>query len=295
MKYNIFINRIFGYLAMGLLAGTFAACTPDDADADLGPKPQASFTVTPITDMVNTYLLTSTTSDAFYHIWDKGDGSGAEKGSNVDTAYFSSKGTYTIKLTVLGKGGHAETEQTVTVANDDLSGCAARVSGCGDSKTWVLDPSAGSLWIGDPGGAQWWANSANDVTARGCMFNDEFTFHRDGTFTFDNKGDLWVEEEGGAAHPADIGLSIGCHQATALPAKYRAWGASDSHTYQVTGRTIKVMGTGAFLGMYKAGDKGTSAGPEESITYEILELTPNRMVIRKAYDWGQWRFVLRAK
>lgn len=270
------------------------ACTPDAAEEELGPKAEAAFTVTPIQGKTNTYLLSSTTENAFLYKWDKGDG--FESGAQTDTAYFERKGDYTVKLMALSAGGHDTAEKTISVASNDPNGCTgakAKLTGC-DTKTWVLNPAAGALWIGSPAGDTWWASGAGDVTGRPCTFNDEFIFHKDGTYTYDNKGDLWIEDEGGAAHPADIGLSVGCHAEEELPSKYAAWGAG-THSFEIKGNKLTVKGTGAFLGMYKAGNAGTTAGPEESITYDIVELTDTRLVVKKAYDWGQWVFTFTAK
>ena len=52
-----------------------------------------------------------------------------------------------------------------------------------------------------------------------------------------------------------------------------------------------VIGTGAHLGLYKAGENGTTSAPEPKVTYEILELTADKLVVRKMYSWGYWKFV----
>ncbi len=273
-----------------------AGCTPEDGRTSLGPKPEASFTVAPISGQVNKYLVTSTsTGDPFLYKWSMGDET--KTGNAVDTAYFPEKGTYTISLLVLGDGGYGEASQQVVVENDDPDGCAGNKSlltAC-SSKTWILQqPDGGALWVGDPNGGQWWANGAGDVTARNCQFDDEWTFNKDGSFHFENHGDMWVDDEGGAPWPTDIGLPLGCTDMSAIPAKYQAWGSGD-FTFKITPTTIKVSGKGAHLGLYKVGEEGTTANPEENITYTILELTENKLVVQKMYGWGQWKFTFKAK
>ncbi|GAO42221.1 PKD domain-containing protein [Flavihumibacter petaseus] len=279
-----------------LTAASLLACSPEDGRDTLGPKPVSSFTVQPIAGEVNKYLLTSTSSgEPFIYKWTMGDET--KTGKAVDTAYFPEKGKYTISLMVLGDGGYGLSSQEVTVENDDPDGCIGNkrlLTACG-SKVWVLEqPGGGALWVGDPGGGQWWANGPGDVTARSCQFDDEWTFNSNGTFSFDNHGDMWIDDEGGAPWPTDIGLPVGCTPMTAVPAKYQAWG-SGNFTFKVTANTIKVMGTGAHLGLYKVGENGTTAAPEEFITYNILEMTESKMVVQKMYGWGQWRFTFKAK
>jgi PKD repeat protein len=289
----------YTFLAAVVVAASISGCTPDQHDKDLGTPPDASFTTSEITGRVNTYLLTSTTPGAFHFRWDNGDGSGFREGKAVDTAYFPERGTYTVKLIVLGAGGYDTTSRVINVAADDPNGCAgakALLTGC-SSKTWVLEqPGAGALWVGDPNGGQWWSNSAAEVNhvERTCLFNDRYTFSKNGSFVFDDLGDFRVDDEGGNPWPTNIGLPIGCHATTSIPAQYRAWG-SGNHTFRIIGgNKLQVIGTGAHLGLYKAGENGTIAAPEASNTYDILELTATRMVVRKMYSWGQWRFTFKA-
>ncbi|GAB4092583.1 hypothetical protein [Flaviaesturariibacter terrae] len=286
-------------LAVLTLCIGFAACKY--SVKDLAPKPKASFTVTPVSGSVNKYLLTSTSTDAFRYDWDKSTGAYVT-GKSVDTVYFPDHGNYRLRLLVYGQAGVDSATQTLNVATDDPAAITPQkiLSGF-SSKTWILDqPGGGALFVGDPGGAQWWANSASDVSApdRTCLFNDEYTFKMDGSFNFDDKGDLRVDDEGGQPWPADMagsGTAIACYPATQIQPQYRAWGTGN-FTYQVIGNNqLKVIGTGAHLGLYKAGQNGTIAAPETSNTYEILELTPTRLVVRKMYSWGQWKFTFKPK
>ena len=286
---------------LGLMVGAFAlmiACSPKNSDKVLGPKPTASFTATPITGRTNAYLLTNTTPGAFFSRWDNGDGGGAREGKLIDTAYYPDKGTYTIKLLVLSEGGYDTAKQTVTVAADDPNGCSgnkALLTGC-TQKTWILDqPGGGALFVGDPGGGQWWANGAGDVTARSCQFDDEWTFKKDGSMIFNNFDNMWIEDEGGAPWPVGIGLPVGCTPMSAVPAPYKPWGSGNFTFKIVGGNKITVTGKGAHLGIYKVGEAGTTATPDDFITYDILEMTATKMVVRKMYSWGQWKFTYKVK
>lgn len=286
------------WFALLLLPVIQPSCTPKTSFGELGEKPKAAFTVTPIAGKVNTYLLTSTTPGAFYFQWDIGDGGGGRTGKQIDTAYYPEKGEYKIKLVVLAHGGTDSVKVPVSVAADDPNGCAgakALLTGC-SSKTWVLDqPGGGALWVGDPGGAQWWSSGEGDVTDRVCAFNDEYTFKKDGSFLFDSKGDVRVDDEGGNPWPTDIGLPVGCANITQFPTKYQAWG-SGAHNFKIIGgNKLQVTGLGAYMALYKAGEAGTTATPESVITYDIVSITATKLVLNKKYDWGQWKFTFKVK
>ncbi len=234
LKYNF--SRTFTYLAVLLTAAMFAACS-DEYDQELGPRPEGDFAVTAIEGMPNTYLLSSNVEEAFRYKWNTDDESGWREGGPTDTAYYEQAGSYQVQMIAMTRNGHVVSKQTIEVEeNAPGVGCSgdnmALLTGCGESQTWVLD-GVGSLWIGPVDESQtWWELKAADLEARACALNDQFTFQQDGTYIYENNGDFWVEEEGGAAHPADIGLDVGCNPADAWPAQYAAW---NSGTHQFSG------------------------------------------------------------
>lgn len=301
MKY--IIKSALYFSAAILISGILPACQPDEFGKDgMGtPLPTGQFSVTPVAGKVNTYLVNSSDEDGFVFKWDMGEGSGVITGNKTDTAYFPEAGNYTIKLTVFNRGGYATGEQKVTVATADPNSCygvKAALTGCG-TKTWKLLQDAGALWVGpNDNSATWWSNGANDVrhAERVCMFNDEYTFSADGSFVFDNKGDFRVDDEGDAAWPRDIGLPIGCYSNSQMPEKYKAW-TSGNFTFKVIGnKKIQVIGTGAHMGSYKLGDASATLNePAASVTYDVVSYSDTRLVIRKQYDWGGWRYTFAPK
>jgi hypothetical protein len=121
----------------------FFSCSKDKYE--LGNKAVASFSVTPVTGKANTYLLTSTSQNAFRYQWDIGAGQGIRGGKEVDTAYFLFKGTYNIKLYAHGRGGFDTAVQTVTVANDDLTPILNNPTFQAlIAKSWKFDPDPNS-------------------------------------------------------------------------------------------------------------------------------------------------------
>lgn len=284
-----YINRNKALLLAGVAAVVMLSCEYETRE--LAGKPTASFTVTPVSGQTNKYLLTSTSQGAFLYDWNKADGKGFKRGKATDTAYFAKKGDYTVKLITYGEDGIDSTSQVIKVAADDPINLKILTNN--STKTWVMMPDAGALWVGpnDAGAGAWWSSGVADVTdsKRTCLFNDEYTFSMDGTFRFDDKGDMRVDDEDGKAWPNDIGLAIGCYGMTQIPDKYKAWG-SGNFTFNIEGEKLKVIGTGAHLGLYKAGQNGTTPVPEAENTYDIVSLTANKLVVRKQYSWGQWRF-----
>jgi PKD repeat protein len=284
-------------LILGISLVLITACKKQK-DYELGPKPKAGITITTVTGKVNTYLLTSTSTGSFSYRWDKGDGGGVKEGPATDTAYYAEKGNYTVKLLVLGQGGYDTVSTVINVAADDPNGCfgaKSLLTNC-SSKTWIPMPDWGALWVGpNDGGGAWWQSGPGDVGPRSCYFNDEYTFKKDGSFIYDDKGDTRVDDEGGQPWPNDIGLPIGCTSNTNIPAKYKAW-LGGSFTFRIVGANkLQVVGSGAHMGLYKVGEYGTTATPDPVVTYDILELTATKLTIKKQYDWGQWRFSFIAK
>lgn len=276
-----------------------AACLPesDSGSIDAGDTPEASFTVTKLSGRVNTYVVQAIEPDVFITTWDFGKGGGNELGTSSDTVYYPFEGDYTIKLQATNANGSSVGEKSVTIEESDPEACKGNLlllSGCdqGTSKKWHLIQGAGALTVGPPDGGVWWSNNNADATSdqRTCHFNDVVTFFPNGKFTYDDTGDFRVDDEGGQPWPTDIGLGIGCHEMDAIPEKYQAWG-SGTFTYDVTATKLTTIGKGAHLGLYKVGEAGTTATPDAKVNYEILELTADKLVIRKMYGWGYWKFV----
>lgn len=282
----------YAFAALVLSTVLITSCEYDIRD--LEPKPVASFTVTPVAGAVNKYLLTSTSNNSFRFDWDKAEGKFVQ-GKQIDTVYFPDKGAYTVKLLAYGHSGMDSTSQVINVANDDPAAITPFKLLTGNaSKKWKLAPEAGALWIGTSDFATtYWQSGAGDVTSRSCMFNDEYTFTKTGNaLTFDSKGDFYVDEEGGNPHPAGM-PAVGCYANSAIPAQFRAWANDGNFTFEVIDNNkIKLNGTGAHLGLYKAANPPDAAvgSPQASITYQIVSITATRLVIKLDYGWGAWRF-----
>ncbi|MBC7947220.1 MAG: hypothetical protein H7Y42_05020 [Chitinophagaceae bacterium] len=262
---------------------------------ELSPKPVASFTATPIAGQTNRYLLTSTSQNGFRFDWDKANGAGYKQGKAIDTVYFPDRGDYTVRLFVFGHSGIDSSKQVITVAADDPAALTPYKILTGNStRKWKLAPEAGALWIGPDAATTWWQNGVADITSRSCLFNDEFTFNKTGNvMVFDSKGDFYVDEEGGTPWPAGM-PAVGCYANNAIPAQFQAWANNNNYTFEVIGNNkLKVIGTGAHMGLYKAATPPDAAvtTPQASVTYDIVSITPTRMVLKLDYGWGAWKYV----
>ncbi|HZG24281.1 MAG TPA: hypothetical protein VEZ17_06870 [Chitinophagaceae bacterium] len=149
-------------------------CSPDTAE-DLGIKPVASFTTSPVAGKVNTFLLQSTSQNAYGYQWDKGIGRFV-KGNQIDTVYFPLKGTYTVKLRAFGRGGYDSTGQTVSVTVDDiLNNPTFKLL---TAKSWKLNPAVGanSVVVGtEANPSQYFGGGA----LSNCQVDDTYTFSTD--------------------------------------------------------------------------------------------------------------------
>jgi PKD repeat protein len=282
------------YALFAAVTALFGGCTPQiDDKIDLPAAPTASFTVQAGSN-ANRVKLVNTTPDAFLFKWDLGNG--ATKDSNVVDAYYPFKGTYKVVLTAFNKGGFGTATKDVVIAQDDPTACTGNLqllSAC-SRKTWKLAPQAGALLVGPDANftTVWWQNGANDVAGRACQFNDEYTFTSGGVFEYDNKGDFWADaDNNGNVTPPGMAPSVGCHPATVIPNPFKAW-STNSHRFSITATELSVIGTGAFIGLYKVAVGQEVTAPQPSVTYKIKELTANKLVLLINFGPGFWQFTL---
>ena len=60
--------------------------------------------------------------------------------------------------------------------------------------TWALAQQAGALGVGpNQGDTSWWSNSADDLTARACLFDDTITFNADNSYVQVMGSETWIE------------------------------------------------------------------------------------------------------
>ena len=132
--------------------------------------------------------------------------------------------------------------------------------------SWSLAPEAGALKVGtSPGDGSYWSNSIADVTTRACLFDDEYVFNADGSFSNVLGSETWLESwQEGIDNDDGCGAPIAPHN------------GSNSATYTVdeTAGTITIVGSGAFLGLAKANNQNEMGTPNDDTivyTYSLSE------------------------
>jgi hypothetical protein len=161
---KINILKISAMMLITSVSGIYMACQPDEfGDGNGLTDPEfaaSSFKVTPISGTTNKFLLTvDDVSKALGFKWDKGDGTYLF-GNATDTLFLPDVGTYTIGLTVIGKGGvEATTTKDIVITTPDPNAGNLVLGGkfetADDISKWtVLNISAsGTTWAFDGGKA----------------------------------------------------------------------------------------------------------------------------------------------
>ena len=284
MKYNI---RKASWLKAGLfllvIASMFYACKPDVVNPGLGKKPVADFVATVAADG-HTVLLANKSSVASMPYWSAPDlnlGFSDLKGDSLKLNFIF-PGTYSVKMLVAGAGGIDSITKTITTTSPDPNACATTtplgfLASC-TSKTWKMNPAAGSIQCGQfAGGGEWWSIGAADVALRPCFYNDTytFTFNKAGTFVYDDKGDFYSDNYIGNSP------STTCQLSSQYTAAQAAWG-SGNFKYAIISGTgvkglgqIKLIGVGAHFGVPKSvnGNEMPSGPTATSVTYDIWSMT----------------------
>lgn len=240
--------------------------------------------------------FTNFSQNASSYAWDFGDGNTSTQESPSHT--YADGGTYTVKLTASEGSASAEKSEDVTVTNPNEAALALTGS---TSKTWKLYREGVSMSLGpnadDPGG--YWTGLTNDGS-RPCLYEQEFTFHADGTYEYDDKGMFWAEYgifNNVAGCETNV-IAEACYETSAVEMinacgdDVSAWGAG-SHTFEYDPSTgsLTLNGTGAFIGIPKLGTSGESITPQNTVTTKIsIEEFEGYdvMLVEFIYDGGYW-------
>jgi PKD repeat protein len=260
-----------GVILTLLVIMQFTSCKEEDNQPDV----IASFTS--VVDSTNFKLVKFTNLSTNFSAlsWNFGDNA-TSTDENPEHLY-ADLDDFVVVLTATSLDGKVTDSFTKTISIVDPNAELTKLVG-EDSKTWKLLRSVTTgrypLLVfpynaEDPNTptSLWWGMGLNndELALRPCLLNDEWTFFRDGTFTFDAKGDYWAE--GGVF---DTAVDNTC-QNTADPMvsingeDLSAWGGGTFDFQLVTGNDpkLKAIGTGAFIGFLKSGTE-----------YEVMKLDP---------------------
>tara|TARA_B100001564_G_scaffold256165_1_gene218088 strand:- start:4584 stop:6410 length:1827 start_codon:yes stop_codon:yes gene_type:complete len=131
--------------------------------------------------------------------------------------------------------------------------------------SWSLASEAGALKVGPTAGdGSYWSNSGGDVTTRACLFDDEYVFSADGSFSNVLGSETWLEGWQDDIDNDVCGAPIAPHNGS-NPATY---------TVDESAGTITIVGSGAFLGLAKANNQNEEGTPNDDTivyTYSLSE------------------------
>jgi PKD repeat protein len=174
MNHNFFVRHKF-LLWLAFVAIFSFSCKDEDYAQKLGLQAKASFKVTKVQGKVNTYLLESTSSNAYRYQWDLGVNEGLKLGGATTEAHYLAKGTYNVKLYAHGEGGYDIATQTITVEQDDFTPTLENpIFKLLTAHPWKLDPnSLAPITVGTENNpAEYFGGGA----LAPCQLNDDYTF-----------------------------------------------------------------------------------------------------------------------
>lgn len=277
-----------------LLAGIFSLVSmtscKDDKDEDDPKNPVASFQYAIDQDDFLKVTFTNFSQNATSYAWNFGDGGTSTEANPVHT--YASAGTYTIVLTAKN-AANASADYSQTIEIKDPNSALALLAG-ETSKTWKLFREGSSLGVGpDAANARSWFALENSG-ARPCVYYHEFTFARDGSFSFDDKGSFWGETAvfSGTANNEVCFDAIPANMINKDGVDVSAW-LSGTHAYTYTPATneITLTGNGAWIGLPQLGTTGESIVPEASKKFKaVIEQKEgyDLMTVSFTYDGVYW-------
>ncbi len=236
--------------------------------------------------------FTNFSSNATTYSWDFGDGTGTSQ-EESPTYTYSATGTYTVTLTASNDAGDSRTasqEIEITDPNEALTLLAGL-----ESKTWKLFREGVSIGVGpsaeNPSGFFGLTNNGS----RNCLYEQEFTFTRDGSYIFDDNGAFWGEfgvwpndnpnyEKCFDATPENMVINVG-----GSDVDLSAW-LSATHAYEYDASTgeLTLNGEGAWIVVPKLGTDGEhGATIVNSVTCNIsIEEFEGYDVMTVEFDYG---------
>ena len=270
MKVNILrVPQIIGLMLFGLL---LSHSCKDPVEPE---KPIASFQVEVSETDFLSVICSNFSQNATTYEWDFGDGVGTST-EESPTYTYATTGTYSISLTASNDEGEQAT-QIKDIEIKDPDEALALLAGT-TSKTWKLLREGPAIGIG-PSFAEftsWWFNS-NDGT-RNCLYDDEFIFGRDGSFTYTDGGTFWGEGNIYTTGSDKEHLFETCFDATVENLTIdgvdkSAWlgkpGDMYTYTYDPSTSSMTLTGEGAWIGLVKLGTSGDVTEPQASVSFSV--------------------------
>jgi len=211
MNLKIKLKNVASFITLGLASIILFSCQPDEigegnglSDYDL----DASFTISPVSDVSNTYLLSANNSYISTN-WDLGTGAGFYSAGIEEEIFLPDAGTYTISHKVVGRGGISEiTSQMLEVeTSDPVAGNIVRggkFENASDQAEWtILNISgSGASWVFNEGSATIVASGWNQqgmYQAIDVIADKEYTI--DMLVSGDGNDETWFEVMASTVEP----------------------------------------------------------------------------------------------
>lgn len=239
--------------------------------------------------------FTNYSQNATSYLWNFGDGETSTETDPVHT--YAASGDYSVKLTASNSAGTSHDYVQSIIITDPNE--AYKLLTGEVSKTWKLYRVGTSMSFGpdaeNPAG--WWPGLENDG-ARPCLYTQEFTFHFDGSYVFNDNGEFWGEF---GVFDGKWNFEI-CFEAIADnminkdDVDVSAWlSGTHAFTYDPSVGTATLNGNGAWIGIPKLTTAGETVVPVASTTFN-LEITQETGfdLMTVSFNWGDagyWKMV----
>lgn len=256
------------FMLLGVISiVTLVSCDKDEDDPPPA-NPIASFQFAISDANFLEVNFTNFSQNAVSYNWNFGDGQTSTETSPKHV--YAAAGNYTVVLTAKNAADVSATyNQTIEIKdpNEALAILAGETS-----KTWKLFREGTSLGIGpNPEAARsWW--SLDNTGIRPCVYYHEFTFKRDGSFVFDDKGSFWGED----VIFNDTPVLGTCFEAISSNMVNRNGvnvseflGGTHAFTYEPTINTLTLTGLGAWMVLAKLGTAGERDIPDATTVYNV--------------------------
>ena len=150
---------------------------------------------------------------------------------------------------------------------------------------WQIAEEIASLRVTDiTGQTIYWQSNLYTLGERQSLYNDIYALNSDDTFENRHDGETWLEPFQGVSEEGS-GTPVYPHDGNNIG----QW------EYNVNDRTLKINGKGNYLGLPKAVNGSQLTNPNDapdSITYTVISITSNRLVVEIESGNVLWKFVL---
>jgi len=213
--------------------------------------------------------FTNYSQNAETYTWNFGDGQTSTEKDPVHV--YAEGGSYEISL-IAKNSVNATSTFSASIELTDPNSALTLLDGA-SSKTWRLYREGTALGVGpDAESPRIWWSLANDGT-RPCLYYDEFTFNRDGSFVYNDNGTFWGEVAifEGTDNNEICFDAIPANMINKDGADVSAWlGGTHAFTYDPVLGEITLTGNGAWMGMPQMGTTEVSIVPGASTSFKAV-------------------------